>query len=64
MTASRLAEDFGQDQIPVAKVIRAKGLMRHGYDLHAAAHLLGLRSRDLDLALWDGLCRYGRRADV
>jgi hypothetical protein len=44
------------EPLPWASVSRAKRLMRgQGLDLYAAAHVLGVRPRDLDLALWNNL---------
>lgn len=59
--ASEQAQDWGADQVPLSKLVMAQTLMKHGFGLGECAINLGVRSRDLDLALWDSLCRYGRR---
>lgn len=38
-----------------AAVARAKRLMRAGVSLHEAAEIIGVRSRDLDVALWKSM---------
>lgn len=42
-------------EITLSQLSQAKRLMRQGYDLHEAALIVGVRSRDLDLALWRNL---------
>lgn len=54
MTAFSIPK-FEHQHVPVWKVARAKYLMRHGWDLDAAALHIGVRSRDLDHALWNHL---------
>jgi len=41
--------------ITLGQLSQAKRLMRKGHDLHETALIVGVRSRDLDLALWRNL---------
>lgn len=49
------ADDYLYRNVTPGEVRLAKDLMRNGLDLHEAAHCLGLRSRDVDKALWINL---------
>lgn len=43
---------FEHQHVPLHKLSCAKRMMRLGHDLDMAALAIGVRSRDLDLALW------------
>ena len=52
---------FEHQHVPLWKVAAAQRLMKLGWDPEAVAIHVGVRFRDLDLAIWDALKRYEDR---